>query len=93
MVTSTAPVGGGLGTMGGRTSAAGVPSGLSMSASLPTSRMGAAPATDLLEQWRQPGAAVPLGELADVRMVTGPPMIKDENGELVGHVVRRYRPD
>ena len=41
---------------------------------------------DLLEQWRQPGAAVPLGELADVRVVTGPPMIKDENGVLVGYV-------
>jgi Cu(I)/Ag(I) efflux system membrane protein CusA/SilA len=42
--------------------------------------------TDLLEQWRQPGAAVPLGELADVHVVTGPPMIKDENGDLVGYV-------
>ncbi|MGB2712884.1 MAG: efflux RND transporter permease subunit, partial [Vicinamibacterales bacterium] len=41
---------------------------------------------DLLEQWGQPGAAVPLGELADVRVVTGPPMIKDENGVLVGYV-------
>ena len=41
---------------------------------------------DLLEQYRQPGAAVPLGELADVRVVTGPPMIKDENGVLVGYV-------
>ena len=25
---------------------------------------------DLMEQWRQPGAAVPLGELADVRVTT-----------------------
>jgi Cu(I)/Ag(I) efflux system membrane protein CusA/SilA len=41
---------------------------------------------DLLEQWRQPGAAVPLGELAVIRIVTGPPMIKDENGVLVGYV-------
>ena len=32
------------------------------------------------------GAAVPLGELADVRVTTGPPMIKDENGVLVGYV-------
>jgi Cu(I)/Ag(I) efflux system membrane protein CusA/SilA len=47
---------------------------------------GAQTAHDLLEQWRQPGAAVPLGELADVRVVTGPPMIKDENGVLVGYV-------
>ncbi|HEU4691043.1 MAG TPA: efflux RND transporter permease subunit, partial [Vicinamibacterales bacterium] len=41
---------------------------------------------DLMEQWRQPVAAVPLGELADVRVTTGPPMIKDENGVLVGYV-------
>ncbi|WP_304063953.1 efflux RND transporter permease subunit [Metallibacterium scheffleri] len=31
-------------------------------------------------------ATVPLGALADVRVVTGPPMIKDENGVLVGYV-------
>ena len=43
-------------------------------------------ATDVMEQWRQSAAAVPLGELADIRVVTGPPMIKDENGVLVGYV-------
>jgi copper/silver efflux system protein len=43
-------------------------------------------APDLMEQWRQPGAAVPLGELADIRVTTGPPMIKNENGVLVGYV-------
>jgi Cu(I)/Ag(I) efflux system membrane protein CusA/SilA len=49
--------------------------------------MDVAPASlDLLEQYRQPGAAVPLAELADIRVVTGPPMIKDENGVLVGYV-------
>jgi copper/silver efflux system protein len=42
--------------------------------------------TDVEERWRQPGAAVTLGTLADVRVVTGPPMIKDENGVLVGYV-------
>ena len=41
---------------------------------------------DFMEQWRQPGAAVPLGQLAEVRVTTGPPMIKDENGVLVGYV-------
>jgi Cu(I)/Ag(I) efflux system membrane protein CusA/SilA len=46
----------------------------------------APPIPDFLEQWRQPGAAVPLGELADVRVVSGAPMIKDENGVLVGYV-------
>lgn len=39
-----------------------------------------------MEQWRQPGAAVPLGHLADVRVTTGPPMIRNENGVLVGYV-------
>jgi copper/silver efflux system protein len=41
---------------------------------------------DFMEQWRQTGASVPLGELAEVRVSTGPPMIKDENGVLVGYV-------
>lgn len=30
--------------------------------------------------------SIPLGQLADVRIVTGPPMIKDEAGMLVGYV-------
>jgi Cu(I)/Ag(I) efflux system membrane protein CusA/SilA len=53
---------------------------------------GGTPSPDLLEQWRPPGAAVPLGELADIRVVTGPPMIKDENGELVGYVLADIDP-
>jgi Cu(I)/Ag(I) efflux system membrane protein CusA/SilA len=44
------------------------------------------PGQDFIEQFLQPGAAVPLGELADVRVVTGPPMIKNESGVLVGYV-------
>ena len=32
------------------------------------------------------GANVPLGQLADIRVTTGPPMIKDEAGMLVGYV-------
>jgi copper/silver efflux system protein len=46
----------------------------------------AARAVDFAARWRQPSAAVPLGELADVRITTGPPMIKNENGVLVGYV-------
>ena len=42
---------------------------------------------DWMGRWRQPGAAVPLGELAEIRVTTGPPMIKDENGVLVGYVL------
>jgi Cu(I)/Ag(I) efflux system membrane protein CusA/SilA len=32
------------------------------------------------------GAHVPLGQLADIHVVTGPPMIRDEAGMLVGYV-------
>ena len=32
------------------------------------------------------GAAIPLGELADIRVVDGPPMLRDEAGLLVGYV-------
>ena len=31
-------------------------------------------------------AGIPLGEIADVHIATGPPMIRDENGMLVGYV-------
>jgi copper/silver efflux system protein len=41
---------------------------------------------DPSDRWRQPGATVPLGTLADISVVSGPPMIKDENGVLVGYV-------
>jgi Cu(I)/Ag(I) efflux system membrane protein CusA/SilA len=78
---------GGMGSMGGGGSQPGTPA-----SGAPTGTQGALPmagaqtSPDLLEQWRQPGAAVPLGELADIRVVTGPPMIKDEDGVLVGYV-------
>lgn len=35
---------------------------------------------------QQAGSVVPLAALADVKVVTGPPMIKNENGILVGYV-------
>jgi Cu(I)/Ag(I) efflux system membrane protein CusA/SilA len=38
------------------------------------------------DRWQQAGSAVPLGDIAEVRVVSGPPMIKDENGVLVGYV-------
>ena len=85
MVTSSAGgTGGGMGSMGGggQSAASG-----GTSASLAAPPMGGFSASpDVMEQWRQPGAAVPLGQLADVRVTTGPPMIKDENGVLVGYV-------
>jgi Cu(I)/Ag(I) efflux system membrane protein CusA/SilA len=83
--SSAGGTGGGMGAMGGgggQSAASG-----STSASLAAPPMGGFSASpDVMEQWRQPGAAVPLGQLADVRVTTGPPMIKDENGVLVGYV-------
>jgi Cu(I)/Ag(I) efflux system membrane protein CusA/SilA len=77
--------GGGMGSMGGGGTSGAMPSSAGVAA--PQLPMGATTSgPDFIEQWRQPGAAVPLGELADVRVVTGPPMIKDENGVLVGYV-------
>ena len=86
VAAGTASTRGGMGGMGGSSSrsAAAFPGG--MAAPGATVMGGAQPGPDFLEQWRQPGAAVPLGELAEVRIVTGPPMIKDENGVLVGYV-------
>jgi Cu(I)/Ag(I) efflux system membrane protein CusA/SilA len=84
MVGSSSSAGGGMGGMSGGSSGASAGAVSSSPQALP---IGMAPGpVDLLEQYRQPGAAVPLGELADVRVVTGPPMIKDENGVLVGYV-------
>jgi len=79
--------GGGMGSMGGARSQPGMSATGSIAPSQSAQPMGGSQASpDLLEQWRQPGAAIPLGELADVRVVTGPPMIKDENGVIVGYV-------
>jgi copper/silver efflux system protein len=70
---------GSMGGMGGSSSARGAPMGTAgMSAS--------ASSGDVSEAWRQSGSVVPLAALADVRVVTGPPMIKNENGTLVGYV-------
>jgi len=35
---------------------------------------------------QQAGSVIPLAALADIKVVTGPPMIKNENGTLVGYV-------
>jgi Cu(I)/Ag(I) efflux system membrane protein CusA/SilA len=87
MVTSSGSTpAGGMAAMGSGGGVPMAPTG-GMSATQQAAPMGvSAGSPDFLEQWRQPGAAVPLGELADVRVVTGPPMIKDENGVLVGYV-------
>lgn len=72
--------------MGGTSGGASPAMSPSMSGAVSAVPLGAAPVWDFIERWRQPGAAVPLGELAEIRIVTGPPMIKNENGVLVGYV-------
>jgi Cu(I)/Ag(I) efflux system membrane protein CusA/SilA len=59
-----------------------------MDATTASPRMGGAEgfAADPSDRWLPTGAVVPLGAVADVRVVTGPPMIKDEDGVLVGYV-------
>jgi Cu(I)/Ag(I) efflux system membrane protein CusA/SilA len=42
--------------------------------------------SDPMQVGRSRGPTVPLGDLAEIRVVGGPPMIKDENGVLVGFV-------
>jgi Cu(I)/Ag(I) efflux system membrane protein CusA/SilA len=52
----------------------------------PLPAAGATSATGI-ERWEGPtGAHVPLGQVADIRIATGPPMIRDEAGMLVGYV-------
>ena len=60
--------------------------GSAMAEAASTAPMGSGTQQDLTDRFRQPGATVPLGALADIRIVSGPPMIKDENGVLVGYV-------
>ncbi len=81
------PISSGGGGMGGGAQAA-ISRARGMAPGIAQSPMARASASDpeFLEQWRQPSASVPLGQLADVRVTTGPPMIKDENGVLVGYV-------
>ena len=81
----------GAGSMGGMGRSGASRSGAQMGSSgsaNPTPGMGgpSAFAPDPSDRWRPSGATVPLGAIADVRVVTGPPMIKDENGVLVGYV-------
>jgi len=71
--------GGGMSSMGGTSSSSGGMNDSAMARSTNT-------AADSWERGQQRGVSVPLGALADVRVVSGPPMIKNENGVLVGYV-------
>ncbi len=73
--------GGGMGAMGSTTGGGMDSGGLATGTSRMTAQSGNA-----WEQWQQTGTVVPLAVLADVSVVTGPPMIKNENGTLVGYV-------
>lgn len=74
---------GGMGGMGG----GGAGAMLAAEGPLPDVARGmGVPETDPAAAFRPPAPTVPLGALADVRVVTGPPMIKDEDGVLVGYV-------
>jgi Cu(I)/Ag(I) efflux system membrane protein CusA/SilA len=88
VTSSSSATGAGMsGGMGSGSASTPMASGGAVSATQQALPKGVGPgALDLLEQYRPPGAAVPLGELAEIRVVTGPPMIKDENGVLVGYV-------
>lgn len=74
--------GGGMDSMGGGGS--GGTGGAMASAAVPMS--GSAPSDEKWNSGQQAGSVVPLGALADIKVVTGPPMIKNENGTLVGYV-------
>jgi Cu(I)/Ag(I) efflux system membrane protein CusA/SilA len=78
---------GAMGSLGAGASGRGMQMGSpgQMTASAPMGGAGGF-AADPSDRWRLPGAVVPLGAIADVRVVTGPPMIKNENGVLVGYV-------
>lgn len=74
------------GDMGSMSSADSMRGGGMPQSTGPPARMGGEPPPGDWDLWQTGGAAVPLGVLADVRVVTGPPMIKNENGQLVGYV-------
>jgi Cu(I)/Ag(I) efflux system membrane protein CusA/SilA len=85
LVSPSQSRGGGMGEMGGGGSGSMNAGGMARQGNA-TSMGSLQSDRDFTDIWRQPGAAIPLGELADIRVVTGPPMIKDENGVLVGYV-------
>jgi Cu(I)/Ag(I) efflux system membrane protein CusA/SilA len=51
-----------------------------------TPQAGASPAVSVADWGVTSGAHVPLGQVADVHVASGPPMIRDEAGMLVGYV-------
>jgi len=73
--------GGGMGGMGG-----GAASPATAGPAAPTGMQRGGAGADPMQIGRTRAPTVPLGDLAEIRVVGGPPMIKDENGVLVGFV-------
>lgn len=71
---------------GGPVRSGGRMGGMDAATTQPPMGGGAGFPADPSDRWLPSGAVVPLGAIANVRVVTGPPMIKDENGVLVGYV-------
>ena len=80
------PASGAMGAMSAKRAGGMAGRAMTDSPASPSMEGGSRAAADPSDRWRQSGAVVPLGAIADVRVVTGPPMIKDENGVLVGYV-------
>jgi Cu(I)/Ag(I) efflux system membrane protein CusA/SilA len=76
---------GGSGGAGSRNTVPGGTGGAMSGGSMPSQRVApAGPGTSVKFPQGRPN--VPLGEIADIHITSGPPMIRDENGMLVGYV-------
>ena len=74
---------------GGGSSSGAFPGGTSgsmPSGTMPSSDAMPGGSTPSQSTFPEGGANIPLGQIANIRVVTGPPMIKDEAGMLVGYV-------
>jgi Cu(I)/Ag(I) efflux system membrane protein CusA/SilA len=74
---------------GGMGDSSGMGGGAMGTGGMPAGAGGMAASSGRGNDWdrgRQAGTVLPLSALADVHVVTGPPMIKNENGMLVGYV-------
>jgi Cu(I)/Ag(I) efflux system membrane protein CusA/SilA len=71
---------GGSGTMSDVGMGSPMGEGQTRGAGAPSARGSAGGGAEAVTRW------VPLGQIADVRIANGPPMVRDENGRLVGYV-------
>ena len=79
---------GGMGSMGGGTGKGSSGGAMGVGATAVPAGMGSNSGVtpELADRFRLSAATVPLGAIADIRVASGAPMIKDENGVLVGYV-------